>query len=140
MVEHNKDPQLKRVLCKINEEAKYLWRLHLELSENLIRAVDVYHDSGRQEHAFDKEGDILEDNVGDIFVKLKVNLLIYAPFVILCANAEKTIETLRTNENMSATIEKLELFLYDEMRRTSKKTLPVTLNALLSFPFQHILR
>ena len=80
-------------------------------------------------------------DMGDIFIRLKNDLLKYAPFIIHCQNAEITIGKIsKMDSSLNEQLERLQIFLTSERHRTKDKTLPYSINALLTFPMQHVLR
>ena len=82
--------------------------------------------------------DVNQENVAEVFIKMKAKFLMYAPFIVHCANAGKTIELMHFDENVKRDIKHLEAYLAEEIKEN--RNIPPNFNSLLAFPMQHVIR
>ena len=96
--------------------------------------------NGSIESDEEKSGNIdgTQENVADVFIKMKAKFLIYAPFIVHCANAGKTIELMHFDESVKKDIKYLEAYLVKETK--ANRNIPLNFNSLLAFPMQHVIR
>ena len=130
-------PALKNILSGLNDQAYYIKQLHETLFDKIKPAADVYLKAKKGKRTHD---DGSEDNVADAFVQMKVQFLIYAPFIVHCFNVEKMIELMKIDASVKDEVSTLEDFLGAEMNRTGNVNHPTSFNSLLAFPFQHVIR
>ena len=127
------DKGLQNILLELTDYAYFIENLHEELFEKIKPAANVY----TKEEGYGKLDD---DNVADVFVKMKARFLIYAPFIVHCNNVERLIGLMKIDASVSKDIETLEVWLRSESKMSSNPNIPASFNSLLAFPFQHVVR
>ena len=135
LADHAESSSLGNILKDLSDKAYFIENLHEELFKKVKPAADVYlkeEEKGKQSYS--------GDNVADIFVEMRAQFLMYAPFIVHCENVEKLIGLMKIDASVSKDIRNLESFLNDEIERTGKKNIPSSFNSLLAFPFQHVIR
>ena len=131
-------PSLKHLLVGLYEDhAYFIEKLHDELFDMIKPAADVYI---KEQDCSRGRGEVQQENVADVFVKMKEKFLMYAPFIVYCDNVERMIGLMRIDANVRDSIKTLEVFLKTEMERTGNFNIPSSFNSLLAFPFQHVIR
>ena len=112
---------------------------HSELRERLNSAAKIYLEDNDNDKGWQKEWGTKE-NIGDVFVAMKTQFLVYGPFIVMCNNVEKMIGVLKCDTNVKSEVSDLEKQLLKEMLKSKIGQRPTTFNALLALPFQHVLR
>ena len=127
------------VLSHLHDQTYFIAAFHDELRSRLNDAAEIYLEDNDDDDEWQKAWETRE-NVCDVFVSLKSRFLVYAPFVVMCANVEKMISVMKCDPNVQTEVENLEQELMDEMSSTENYNLPTTFNALMAIPFTHVLR
>ena len=129
------NPAVKNILLQLSDHAYFVDKLHDELFERIKPPADVYMNADENQSG---PIDDTKENVADVFVNMKSQFLIYAPFIVHCANAGKTIELMHFDDSVKKDIKHLEDFLQEEIK--FNQTIPPNFNSLLAFPMQHVIR
>ena len=81
-----------------------------------------------------------DENIGDVFVRMKHKFLVYAPFIVQCENLEKHIQFMRIDGTIEPGIVWVEDALQKSLNTSNDRAHPINFDQLLMLPFQHILR
>ena len=128
-----------KILSNLNDQAFCVTKFHNELKKGMDSAAEIYLKDHDNNESWQNDWET-KKNIGDVFIAMKTKFLVYAPFIVMCNNVEKMISVLQCDPNVKHEAEDLEKELMKEMSISGDGRRPTTFNALLSLPFQHLLR
>ena len=122
-----------KILVKIHENIRPIYKLHETLREKLNAAAEIYI-----EGKYTTSG--TNTNLADVFLVMRLKFITYAPFVDYIFNGNRAISLMKLNDAGKQELSIIDSILMKKSVTSGNKNLPTTLNSLLARPFQHIMR
>ena len=125
--------KIENIILTVKEKIGPIYKLHQNLRERLISAADVYlngtYSRGKK-----------TINIGDIFIDMRHQFLVYAPVADLILNAGKAIDIAKLDVAGKRDFDRIENMMRLYANESESKTVPTNLNSLFIRPVQHIMR
>ena len=123
--------KIENILLTVKAKIEPIYKLHQNLRERLVSAAEVYLKGtySRGKNAI---------NIGEVFIEMRNQFLVYAPVAELREHARKAIDIAKLTEMKN--LDRIEHMMRRYKEESENKSIPTDLNDLLIRPVQHIMR
>ena len=125
--------KIENILLTVKTKIEPVYKLHQDLRERLVSAAGVYLNGTYS-------GGKKTGNIGDVFIEMRDQFLIYAPVADLISNAVKAIDIAKLDVAGKSDFDRIELMMRHNAEGSENKTIPTNLNSLFIRPVQQIMR